>query len=298
MSRVAIVTGAARGIGAATVDALVNENYRVVAVDRCRDIEEVPYALATPADLDAVVARHGDAVLGLVGDVRSATDMHLAVETATRHFGRLDAVVACAGVLGVGAPLWEIGDAAFDAVWSVNVLGTRRLIEAAAPVLIANGKEANGRVVAVASAAGHTGLLRLAAYSAREARGRRLDPRGRDGPRALRRDGERGEPGLHAHRDPRRVGHGVRLGRRRSLRGTTAHRSPAGTLRDRCDDCLALFVGGLGDHGRGHRGRRRNDGVLTTAPLPWRSVKNAIISPVRLIFGPSPSSSNVSRGRP
>jgi SDR family mycofactocin-dependent oxidoreductase len=166
MSRVAIVTGAARGIGAATVDALVNENYRVVAVDRCRDIADVPYALATPGDLDDVVARHGDAVLGLVGDVRSASDMQLAVETATRHFGQLDAVVACAGVIGAGAPLWAIGDAAWDAVWSVNVLGTRRLIEAAAPVLIANGPEANGRIVAVASAAGHTGLFHLADYSA------------------------------------------------------------------------------------------------------------------------------------
>jgi SDR family mycofactocin-dependent oxidoreductase len=166
MSRVAIVTGAARGIGAATVDALVNEDYRVVAVDRCRDMAEIPYALATRRDLDDVVARHGDAVLGLVGDVRSATDMQLAVETATRHFGRLDAVVACAGVLGVGGPLWELSDAVWDAVWSVNVLGTRRLIEAAAPVLIANGKEANGRIVAVASSAGHTGLYHLAAYSA------------------------------------------------------------------------------------------------------------------------------------
>lgn len=166
MTRVAVVTGAARGIGAATVDALVNENYRVVAVDRCRDIADVPYALATPADLEAVVARHGDQVLGLVGDVRSATDMQLAVETATRHFGRLDTVVACAGVLGAGGPLWEISDATWDAVWSVNVLGTRRLIDAAAPVLIANGKEANGRVVAVASAAGRTGLYHLAPYSA------------------------------------------------------------------------------------------------------------------------------------
>ena len=166
MSRVAIVTGAARGIGAATVDALVNENYRVVAVDRCRDIADIPYALGTKADLDAVVARHGDAVLGLVGDVRSATDMQLAVETATRHFGRLDAVVACAGVLGAGAPLWEVDDAVWDAVWSVNVLGTRRLIEAAAPVLIANGKDAHSRIVAVASAAGHTGLYHLAPYSA------------------------------------------------------------------------------------------------------------------------------------
>jgi SDR family mycofactocin-dependent oxidoreductase len=166
MSRVAIVTGAARGIGAATVDALVNENYRVVAVDRCRDIPDVPYAMATRGDLDAVVARHGEAVLGLVGDVRSATDMQLAVETATRHFGRLDAVVACAGVLGAGGPLWEISDAAWDAVWSVNVLGTRRLIEAAAPKLISNGKEAHGRIVAVASAAGSTGLLHLASYTA------------------------------------------------------------------------------------------------------------------------------------
>jgi NAD(P)-dependent dehydrogenase (short-subunit alcohol dehydrogenase family) len=46
------------------------------------------------------------------------------------------------------------------------VLGTRRLIEAAAPTLIANGKDAHGRVVAVASAAGRTGLYHLAAYSA------------------------------------------------------------------------------------------------------------------------------------
>ncbi|NNN00246.1 MAG: SDR family oxidoreductase [Acidimicrobiaceae bacterium] len=166
MNRVAIVTGAARGIGAASVDALVNDGYRVVAVDRCRDIPEVPYALATPVELDAVVARHGDSVLGLVGDVRSATDMQLAVETATRHFGRLDAVVACAGVIAGGAALWEVSDAAWDAVWSVNVLGVRRIIEAAAPTLIANGPESHGRIVAIASAAGRTGLLHLAAYSA------------------------------------------------------------------------------------------------------------------------------------
>jgi SDR family mycofactocin-dependent oxidoreductase len=166
VNRVAIVTGAARGIGAATVDALVNDNYRVVAVDRCRDIAEVPYALARASDLDAVVLRHGDAVLGVVGDVRSTSDMRLAVETATRHFGRLDAVVACAGVVAASGPLWEISDGAWDAVWSVNVLGTRRIIEAAAPTLIANGPSGHGRIVAVASAAGSLGLRYLAAYSA------------------------------------------------------------------------------------------------------------------------------------
>ncbi|MDE3082181.1 MAG: SDR family oxidoreductase [Acidobacteriota bacterium] len=166
MNRVAIVTGAARGIGAACVDALVAEGYRVVAVDRCRDIPDVPYALATPADLEAVVARHGDRALGLVGDVRSAEDMALAVETATRHFGRLDAVVAAAGVVAAGGPLWQASDAAVDAVWSVNFLGTRRLISAAAPVLIDNGPSANSRIVAIASSAGSLGLRHLAAYAA------------------------------------------------------------------------------------------------------------------------------------
>ena len=71
MGRVAIVTGAARGIGAATVDALVNENYRVVAVDRCRDIADVPYAMATRGDLDAVVARQQVAV----GSVRITREL-------------------------------------------------------------------------------------------------------------------------------------------------------------------------------------------------------------------------------
>jgi SDR family mycofactocin-dependent oxidoreductase len=165
VNRVAIVTGGARGIGAATVDALVNDGCRVVAVDLCRDIVEIDYPMATPADLDAVVARHGDSVLGLVGDVRSSSDMQLAVETATRHFGRLDAVVACAGVMGGGGQFWHVSDAAWDAVWSVNVLGTRRLIEAAAPTLIANGPAANSRIVAVASAAGSLGLRHLAAYT-------------------------------------------------------------------------------------------------------------------------------------
>ncbi len=166
MNRVAVVTGAARGIGAACVERLVAEGYRVVAVDRCRDIPSVPYALGTPGELDALVARHGERVLGLVGDVRSATDMSLAVETATRHFGRLDAVVAAAGVVAAGGPLWEADDAAVDAVWSVNVLGVRRLITAAAPVLISNGPTAHSRIVAVASSAGSLGLRHLAAYVA------------------------------------------------------------------------------------------------------------------------------------
>jgi pre-mycofactocin synthase len=237
VNRVAIVTGAARGIGAASVDALVNDGYRVVAVDRCRDIPEVPYALATPAELDAVVARHGDVVLGLVGDVRSATDMQLAVETATRHFGRLDAVVACAGVVAGGRTALGVSDAAWDAVWSVNVLGTRRLIEAAAPTLIANGVAAHSRDRRGRVRGRHHGSSTPRLLQRGEARGGRTHPRGGDGPRALRRHGQRGQSRVDADGDPRGVGRGLRPRQRRRVRGAA---QPIGRLIEPSEVAAAI----------------------------------------------------------
>jgi SDR family mycofactocin-dependent oxidoreductase len=160
------VTGAARGIGAATVDALVADGWHVLAVDRCRDVEAIPYAMATPAELDAVVDRHPGRVLGLVGDARSAQDMALAVETAVAQFGAVDAAVAAAGVIAGGLPLWETSDDVYDAVLSVNLDGVRRLFTAAVPALLEAPEPRHGRLVAVASAAAQVGLARLAAYSA------------------------------------------------------------------------------------------------------------------------------------
>jgi SDR family mycofactocin-dependent oxidoreductase len=166
MTQVALVTGAARGIGAATVDALVATGWHVVAVDRCRDVDGVPYAMATPADLDALVARHPGRVLGLVGDARSAQDMALAVETAVAQFGSVDAAVACAGVIAGGTALWDTPDDVYDAVLSVNLDGVRRLFSAVVPALLEAPQPRQGRLVAVASAASNVGLLHLAAYSA------------------------------------------------------------------------------------------------------------------------------------
>ncbi|HUD69631.1 MAG TPA: mycofactocin-coupled SDR family oxidoreductase [Acidimicrobiales bacterium] len=166
MSPVALVTGAARGIGAATVDALVADGWHVLAVDRCRDVDGIPYAMATPAELDAVVDRHPGRVLGLVGDARSAQDMTLAVETAVAQFGAVDAAVAAAGVIAGGQPLWETPDDVYDAVLSVNLDGVRRLFTAAVPALLDAPEPRRGRLVAVASAAATLGLPKLAAYSA------------------------------------------------------------------------------------------------------------------------------------
>jgi SDR family mycofactocin-dependent oxidoreductase len=166
MSSVAVVTGAARGIGAATVDALVASGWRVVAVDRCADDPALDYPLATKADLESVAHRHGAAVRTLVGDVRHASDMQVAVDEALGHFGSLDAAVAAAGVISGGPPLWETREAQWDSLFEVNVNGVRNLASAAVPALLAGPVPRQGRFVAVASAAGLLGLRRLSAYSA------------------------------------------------------------------------------------------------------------------------------------
>jgi SDR family mycofactocin-dependent oxidoreductase len=166
VSPTAVVTGAARGIGASTVDALVADGWQVVALDLVADEPALDYPLATPADLEAVGARHGDAVHTLVGDVRSRADMRAAIGEAVEHFGDLQAVVAAAGVMNGGPPLWETADAQWDVQFEVNVNGVRNLAAAAVPTLLEAPVPRQGRVVAIASAAGLLGLRRLSAYSA------------------------------------------------------------------------------------------------------------------------------------
>jgi SDR family mycofactocin-dependent oxidoreductase len=167
MRRVAVVTGAARGIGAACVDALVASGLTVIAVDRCRDDQLLSYGLGTKAQLDAVVGRHGEHAVALVGDVRSDADMALAMDTALDSFGRLDVVVAAAGVVAGGVPADQLADAEAKArlMMDVNYHGVRRAFLAAVPALLETSG-GQGRLVAIASTAGLRGLWGLADYAA------------------------------------------------------------------------------------------------------------------------------------
>ena len=161
MSRVALVTGAARGIGAATVDRLVRDGYQVVALDSCEGGD-----LATPDDLARVAERHGDAVAAEVADVRDQDALAAAVERTLDRWGRLDVAVAAAAVIRGGQPLWETPTEDLDLLWDVDVKGVWHTAAATVPAMLAGPEPHGCRFVAVASAAGTHGLFHLAAYNA------------------------------------------------------------------------------------------------------------------------------------
>ncbi|EHB53688.1 short-chain dehydrogenase/reductase SDR [Mycolicibacterium rhodesiae JS60] len=100
--KVAFITGAARGQGRAHAIAMAREGADIIAVDICRDIPSNPYPLATPDDLaetERSVKELGRQVLARVGDVRERHELREAVEAGVANFGKIDIVVANAGIL-------------------------------------------------------------------------------------------------------------------------------------------------------------------------------------------------------
>ncbi len=167
--RVALVTGAARGIGAATVRALDAAGWKVVAVDRASPDPRLPYAMATPDDLDRLVAETSDRVVGIVADATDERAMAAAVGRCEAEFGGLDAVVAVAGVIAGGVPLWELPQPALEAVLDVDLLGPIVAARVGVPALLRRPQPRHGRYLAVASAAATRGMPLLAAYGAAKA---------------------------------------------------------------------------------------------------------------------------------
>lgn len=163
--RVAVVTGAARGIGAATVRRLAAQGCRVLAVDWCVGANSpAGYPMATRDDLAAVGTLDG--VETFEADVRDRTAVDAAVAVAVERWGRVDAAVAAAAVLAGGAPLWETPTAELDLLWDVDVKGVWYLASAVVPVMLSGPEPAGCRFVGIASAAGEFGLYRLAGYTA------------------------------------------------------------------------------------------------------------------------------------
>lgn len=152
--KVAIVTGAAGGIGRAVAELLARDGARIVAVDR------------DAAALDGVlglVAAAGSEALGVAADVSLADDARRYVADGVSRFGGIDYLVNNAGVEGIVRPLEDYPDDVFDRVLAVNVRGTFLGMKHAHPALAARG---GGAIVNLASIAGLTGNPLIAAYIA------------------------------------------------------------------------------------------------------------------------------------
>lgn len=169
--RVAFVTGAARGIGAATVRALCNRGYHVVAVDSCASDgpdrpDGVGYPLANRHDLEALEIEYPNQVLTRIVDVRDAEAVSSATSFTVARLGRLDAAVAAAGVIIGGKPLWETPASHVKSLWDVDVMGVWNTAASSIPHMLRGPDPSGCRFVAVASVAAHRGLFHLAGYLA------------------------------------------------------------------------------------------------------------------------------------
>src|SRR6266700_3181181 len=139
--KVAVVTGAARGQGRSHAVTLAQAGADIIALDICADIENVKYPLATPADLaetQQLVEKLDRRAVTYQADVREPSQVRAAVDSGVSELGRLDIVVANAGIapLGPGLP----GSAFLDAV-NVNFAGVVNLVTAAYPHLEAGALE-------------------------------------------------------------------------------------------------------------------------------------------------------------
>ena len=164
--KVVFITGAARGQGREAAVRFAAEGANVIGVDLAAQLESIPYPMATPEDLATTVAQVeqvGGAMVSRVADVRDLAALEGAVAEGLERFGRLDMVVANAGVMATSL-FTELSEAAWDEIVGTNLTGVWKTVRAAAPAFIEADR--GGSVVVTSSIAGLKGMWVSAPYVA------------------------------------------------------------------------------------------------------------------------------------
>ncbi|MGH3518414.1 MAG: mycofactocin-coupled SDR family oxidoreductase [Haloechinothrix sp.] len=164
--KVALVTGAARGQGRAHAIRMAEEGADIIAVDICAAVETVPYEAATREELEVTakeVEVRGRKVVSRAADVRDYPVLKATVEEGVAELGRLDVVVANAGIWS-HAPSHEMPEAQWQAMIDVNLTGVWHTTKAATPIMIEQGS--GGSMILISSTAGLMGFPNMAHYTA------------------------------------------------------------------------------------------------------------------------------------
>ncbi len=163
--RVAIVTGAARGMGRSHCLALADEGAAVVAADICQDLTGVAYPLGRRSELEetaALVRAKGRDAIAVTADITKALDVSALVEKTVEQFGRIDILVNNAGVALIGVPVQDVTEEQWDRLMTVNAKGPWLCCKYVVPHMI---RQRYGRIVNMSSHCGLVGIATLAPYN-------------------------------------------------------------------------------------------------------------------------------------
>ncbi|MGA8545188.1 MAG: mycofactocin-coupled SDR family oxidoreductase [Mycobacterium sp.] len=161
--KVAFVTGAARGQGRSHAVRLAQEGADIIAVDICQKFEASPADGATPEDLDetaGMVKNAGGRVVTAEVDVRDYDALRAAVDGGVEQLGRLDVIIANAGIGTTAGKLHKTDEALWQEMIDVNLSGVWKTVKAGVPHVLAGGR--GGSIILTSSVAGnkaypHTG---------------------------------------------------------------------------------------------------------------------------------------------
>jgi SDR family mycofactocin-dependent oxidoreductase len=140
--KVAFITGAGHGQGRSHAVRLAEDGADIIATDICHDIDGVPYPMATAAELDEtvrLVEKAGARAIGLEADVRSSEALDSAVRAGVEALGRIDILVANAGIWSLSQSSWTLDEATWQTMIDINLTGQWKTAKAVVPTMIEQG---------------------------------------------------------------------------------------------------------------------------------------------------------------